>query len=506
MTVVIAIDAGTTGVRAAAVARGRHRRGLRLPRVRAALPPAGLGGARRRRDLGGGAGHAGRAGRPPRRARRRHRDHRPARDGRGLGPAHRPSRCTGPSCGRTGAPPPAATSCGPPAASRLIRATTGLVLDPYFSATKLEWLLAEGGVADTPDLALGTVDSWVLWNLTGGTAGGVHATEPSNASRTMLFDIRTLAWSDELIDLFGVPRHALPEVLPSSGRFGLHRRRQRPARGHPGVGHRRRPAGGAVRPGLPRAGHDEEHLRHRQLRAHARGRHLPRAGRGPADDRGLDPRRRHPRLRARGRDLRHRRRRAVAPRRARDHRAGRGHGPLAASVARHGGRRAGARLHRARQPVVGSLRAGHGRSASPAGTTRAHIARAVLESMALQTRDVVERDERRVGPPDPGPQGRRRRVGQRPPAPAAGRPPRRARVPPGDPGDHRARRRLPGRPGRGGLGEHRRHHRQLAARRRVRTGSATSSCWPPARGLGPGRRAGSRGPRATRPDADDPAL
>jgi len=103
----------------------------------------------------------------------------------------------------------------------LVRRTTGLVLDPYFSATKLEWLLTEGGVTASADLALGTIDSWILWNLTGGPAGGVHATEPSNASRTMLLDIRTLAWSDELVHRFGVPPTALPEVRPSSGRFGV---------------------------------------------------------------------------------------------------------------------------------------------------------------------------------------------------------------------------------------------------------------------------------------------
>ncbi len=100
----------------------------------------------------------------------------------------------------------------------LVRDTTGLVLDPYFSASKFEWLLTEGGVEAGPDLALGTVDAWLLWNLTG---GAVHATEPSNASRTMLFDIRTLDWSDELCDLFGVPPTALPEMRPSSGRFGV---------------------------------------------------------------------------------------------------------------------------------------------------------------------------------------------------------------------------------------------------------------------------------------------
>ncbi len=76
----------------------------------------------------------------------------------------------------------------------------------------------EGGVEDDADLALGTIDSWLVWNLTGGQ---VHVTEPSNASRTMLFDISTLSWSDELCDLFGVPMHALPDIGPSSGRFGV---------------------------------------------------------------------------------------------------------------------------------------------------------------------------------------------------------------------------------------------------------------------------------------------
>ncbi len=99
-----------------------------------------------------------------------------------------------------------------------VRERTGLVLDPYFSATKFAWMLAERGVAADADLALGTVDTWILWNLTGGE---VHATDPSNASRTMLFDIRDLEWSSELCDLLGVPVEALPRVLPSSGRFGV---------------------------------------------------------------------------------------------------------------------------------------------------------------------------------------------------------------------------------------------------------------------------------------------
>jgi glycerol kinase len=98
-----------------------------------------------------------------------------------------------------------------------IRRDTGLVLDPYFSATKFEWLLGPGGVAADDHLRLGTIDSWLLWKLTGGS---VHATDPSNASRTMLFDIGALEWSADLCDLFGVPPRALPEVRPSAGVLG----------------------------------------------------------------------------------------------------------------------------------------------------------------------------------------------------------------------------------------------------------------------------------------------
>jgi glycerol kinase len=100
----------------------------------------------------------------------------------------------------------------------LIRARTGLVLDPYFSATKLAWLLHEGGVRADENLAFGTIDTWLLWKLTG---GAVHATDPSNASRTMLYDIGARAWSDELCALFDVQRSCLPAVLPSSSRFGV---------------------------------------------------------------------------------------------------------------------------------------------------------------------------------------------------------------------------------------------------------------------------------------------
>ena len=99
----------------------------------------------------------------------------------------------------------------------LVRESTGLVLDPYFSASKFEWLLRERHIPIDAELALGTIDSWLIWNL---TAGAVHATDATNASRTMLFDIRSLQWSSDLCDLFGVPMPSLPTVLPSSGRFG----------------------------------------------------------------------------------------------------------------------------------------------------------------------------------------------------------------------------------------------------------------------------------------------
>ena len=104
-----------------------------------------------------------------------------------------------------------------------IAARTGLLPDPYFSATKLEWLLAHDEIrrlANEDALAAGTVDSWLIWNLTGGR---VHVTDPTNASRTMLYDIRSLEWSDHLLALFGVPRSVLPEVRASSGDFGMAR-------------------------------------------------------------------------------------------------------------------------------------------------------------------------------------------------------------------------------------------------------------------------------------------
>ena len=100
--------------------------------------------------------------------------------------------------------------------AELIRARTGLLPDPYFSATKLEWLLARTD-ARASELAFGTVDAWLVWQL---TDGGVHATDLTNASRTMLLDLASLEWDDELLDLFAIDRGLLPRLVRSSELVG----------------------------------------------------------------------------------------------------------------------------------------------------------------------------------------------------------------------------------------------------------------------------------------------
>ena len=105
--------------------------------------------------------------------------------------------------------------------SDLIRQKTGLLLDPYFSASKIAWILdnVEGARerAERGELCFGTIDSWLIWMLTGGK---VHATDYTNASRTMLFNINTLMWDEELLQIFNIPASMLPEVKPSSYIFG----------------------------------------------------------------------------------------------------------------------------------------------------------------------------------------------------------------------------------------------------------------------------------------------
>lgn len=105
--------------------------------------------------------------------------------------------------------------------AEVVRAKTGLVLDAYFSGTKVEWLLDNvpnaRQRAANDELAFGTVDTWLLWNLSGGK---VHATDVSNASRTMLYNIHTQDWDDELLARLHIPRSILPQVLPSSALYG----------------------------------------------------------------------------------------------------------------------------------------------------------------------------------------------------------------------------------------------------------------------------------------------
>ena len=126
------------------------------------------------------------------------------------------------------------------------REKTGLVIDAYFSATKIKWILdhVEGAreKAESGELMFGTVETWLIWKL---TKGDVHVTDYSNASRTMLFNINTLKWDDDILEELKIPKCMLPEVKPS---------RSEERRGG-------RPAGGIVRADLFRTGRSEEYLR-----------------------------------------------------------------------------------------------------------------------------------------------------------------------------------------------------------------------------------------------------
>ena len=105
-----------------------------------------------------------------------------------------------------------------------LRAKTGLPLATYFSGPKVKWILdnVEGAraKAEAGDLVFGNIDTWCIWNLTGGTNGGLHITDPTNASRTLLMDYSTLQWDDELLSLMGIPRSMVPEIRASSEVYG----------------------------------------------------------------------------------------------------------------------------------------------------------------------------------------------------------------------------------------------------------------------------------------------
>ena len=278
----------------------------------------------------------------------------------------------------------------------VIRQRSGLVPAPYFSGGKVQWMLenVDGlrGAADRGDALFGTVDSWLVWNLTGGPNGGRHVTDVTNASRTMLMDLETLQWDDELLGFFGIPRAMLPEIRPSSDpRLYGHTANRGPWNGEI-------PIGGAL--GDQHAatvgqvcfapGRRQEHLRHRQLHApqHRRGAR-PVASRA-ADDRRLPARGRQAGVCVGGLD--------------RGHRVG---GPVAARPAGADPARPRTSRRFARQvednggiyfvPAFSGLFAPYWRSDARGAivglsrfNTSAHLARATLEAICYQTRDVAD--------------------------------------------------------------------------------------------------------------------
>ena len=168
-----------------------------------------------------------------------------------------------------------------------IAAQTGLVTDAYFSGTKVAWLLENvPGArerAERGELAFGTVDSWLLWQL---TSGALHITDISNASRTMLYDIHHCRWSVEILARLDIPAALLPTVAPSSQVYGETKAEIFGAP-IPHRWHRGRPTSGDLRANLHRSGYGEEYLRHWMFLAAADGRAADRFGTQPADDHRL---------------------------------------------------------------------------------------------------------------------------------------------------------------------------------------------------------------------------
>ena len=156
-----------------------------------------------------------------------------------------------------------------------LRENVGLPLSTYFSGPKITWILENvPGArerAESGELAFGNMDTWLLWNLTGGARGGVHATDVTNASRTMLMDLQTLEWHEPSLELMGVPRAMLPEIRSSSEIYG--EAAGTALGGRAGGGDPRRSAGGAFRADVLPAGGGQEHLRDGLLpaRQHRRG-------------------------------------------------------------------------------------------------------------------------------------------------------------------------------------------------------------------------------------------
>jgi len=166
----------------------------------------------------------------------------------------------------------------------LVRTRTGLLLDPYFSATKIAWLLdtipGARRRAEAGELAVGTIDSWLIWRLSGGKA---HITDRTNASRTLLYSLLTERWDEDLCRIFAVTPAVLPEVVPSCGPVALTAPGDAAGADATHLRHCRRSAGGPLRPDLLCRWPGEEYLRHRLLSV---GTDRPAAGplAGPAPD------------------------------------------------------------------------------------------------------------------------------------------------------------------------------------------------------------------------------
>ncbi|CAA9221522.1 MAG: Glycerol kinase, partial [uncultured Acidimicrobiales bacterium] len=463
--------------------RGRKARWVVVPGVRPALPPPRVGRARRRRDLVGGADDAGRAGRHPGPTGGCPRHHRPARDGGGLGPADWPppapgDRVAGPP---HGGPLRGARGGWPPAPGQV----------PHRARPRPVLQRHQGGVARRR-----------------GRRGGRRAPRPRH--RRHVAPLAADRWGhvrdgrlQRQQDVAARHRHPLvvrralrpvPRAPLGAGRGATvqralrrHRRGGRGACRDPGERDRRRPAGGPVRPGVHRPWHDEEHLRHRQLRPHERGGRRARTGPRPPHHGGVEPQRVRRHLRAGGLDLRHRRRRAVVARRPGAHRGRSRERGARRLRRRHRRCLRGARLHGAGQPVVGPVRTRrrprhHARDdGRPPGPGHPRVDR-------LPDPGRRRGHERGVGAPDHVVAGGRRSLGQRPAPPAPGRPAAGPRRPPGRPGDDGARGGLAGGPGGGRVVEPGRRRSAVGARPPVRTGGPRRRRRPRLAGLASRRR------------------
>ena len=202
------------------------------------------------------------------------------------------------------------------------RAKTGLPLASYFSGLKLQWLLdnvpGARGKAQSGELLFGNIDTWLLWNLTGGSDGGLHLTDVTNASRTQLMNLATLDWDEALLEEFLIPRAVLPRIVASSEVYGESKTPALLGTAVAGIlGDQQAALGGSS---LLSAGRGEEHLRHGLLSAHEHRREADRLDRRADHHRRLQNRQRAGLLRLGRIDRGHRRAGAMAARQLGDDR------------------------------------------------------------------------------------------------------------------------------------------------------------------------------------------